>query len=103
MWKHPNEPSEDPDAPKNLTESDVTGSSIKLSWDSVSYEEGIEEYEVYRNGSSVDTRKGTSFSDKDLDEDTTYEYEVKAIAENGQESELSEKLSVTTESSDGDD
>jgi len=86
-----------PNAPSGLTASNVTDTSLNLDWDAVSYVEGINAYEVFRNGSSLGTRKGTSFADSGLTAETTYSYQVKAIGNNGLESPLSEALSVTTE------
>ncbi|MGN8647890.1 fibronectin type III domain-containing protein [Gracilibacillus sp. HCP3S3_G5_2] len=81
-----------------MTASNITDTSLTLTWDAVSYNEGIEEYEIYRNGNSIGTRKGTSLTDSGLTAETTYEYQVKAIGSNGVESPLSDALSVTTDS-----
>lgn len=81
-----------------MTASNVTDTSLTLSWDAVSYDEGIDHYEIFRDGTSLGTRKGTSFSDSGLTADTTYSYQVKAVGTNGLESALSDSLSVTTES-----
>ncbi|WP_158290441.1 fibronectin type III domain-containing protein [Halobacillus salinus] len=87
--KHPN-------APANLTASNVTDTSVDVSWDAVTYEAGIANYEIYRDGVMVDTRVGTNLADSGLTADTAYEYQVVAVAENGLKSELSEVLTVTT-------
>lgn len=92
----PKQPSE-PDAPTGLKVDEVTNSSAKISWNVVGYEEGIKEYHIYRNNEYLDKRVGTSFADSGLESETTYEYQIKAIGKNDLESELSEKLSVTTE------
>ncbi len=75
----------------------MTNNSLTITWNAVSYGEGIKEYEIYRDGVSVGTRVGTSFADSGLAPETTYEYQVKAIGNNDLESEFSEGFSATTE------
>lgn len=70
--------------------------SVSLSWDAVTFNGGIKEYEVYRDGVSIGTRVGTSFADNGLKQQTTYKYQVRAIPNVGDPSPLSEELSVTT-------
>lgn len=79
-----------------MTASSVTDTSLTLSWDAVSYDEGIDHYEVFRDGTSLGTRKGTSYSDSGLTAETTYQYQVRAVSTNGLESPLSDALSITT-------
>ncbi|UOQ93410.1 fibronectin type III domain-containing protein [Halobacillus shinanisalinarum] len=74
----------------------MTDTSLTLNWDAVSYPEGIQHYEVFRDGEFLDTRVGTSFADSGLTASTDYSYQVKAVANNGAASELSEPLVVTT-------
>ena len=74
----------------------MTATTADITWDAVSYDEGISNYELYRDGVLEDTRVGTSFADTGLTASTTYIYQVKAIGTNGLESELSAELSVTT-------
>lgn len=69
---------------------------MSLSWDAVTFNGGIKEYEVYRDGVSIGTRVGTSFADNGLKQQTTYKYQVRAIPNVGDPSPLSEELSVTT-------
>lgn len=64
--------------------------------------EGIKEYEVFRDGASIGKRVGTSYSDSGLTAETEYTYTVKAIGNNGLESDLSAELVVTTELTSGD-
>ncbi|QII49476.1 Ig domain-containing protein [Bacillus paralicheniformis] len=69
---------------------------MSLSWDAVTFEGGIKEYEVFRDGVPVGTRVGTSFSESGLKQQTTYKYKVRAIPNVGDPSPFSEELSVTT-------
>lgn len=69
---------------------------MSLNWDAVTFDGGIKEYEIYRDGVSIGTRVGTSFTESGLKQQTTYKYQVRAIPNNGNPSELSEAISVTT-------
>jgi len=54
-------------------------------------------YNVYRDGVKIaEGITDSTYTDEGLTPDTTYEYQVSAVSEYG-ESELSEKISVTTE------
>jgi chitodextrinase len=63
----------------------------------VSYPGGIKEYEIYRNDQSVGKRVGTSYSESNLSPETSYEYKVRAIANNGQISPFSAAITIETE------
>jgi len=69
-----------------------------LTWDAVA---NADHYEVYRDGTNLGTRKGTSYSDSGLTASTTYSYQVKAVGADGVESPLSAALEVTTEDASG--
>ncbi|MBN7743899.1 Ig-like domain-containing protein [Bacillus velezensis] len=69
---------------------------MSLSWDAVTFNGGIKEYEVYRDGVSIGSRVGTSFADSGLTQLTTYKYQVRAIPNIGDPSPLSVEISVTT-------
>ncbi|WP_418922112.1 Ig-like domain-containing protein [Bacillus subtilis] len=84
-----------PNAPQGLTAT-PKDTSVSLSWDAVTFNGGIKEYEVYRDGVSIGTRVGTSFADSGLTQLTTYRYQVRAIPNVGDPSPLSAELSVTT-------
>ncbi|GGH83572.1 chitodextrinase [Pullulanibacillus pueri] len=76
----------------------MTDTSVKLAWDAVA---NADHYEVYRDGTSIGTRVGTSYSDSGLTAETTYTYQVKAVGADGVESQLSNALEVTTSASSG--
>nr|GGG64727.1 hypothetical protein GCM10011398_05430 [Virgibacillus oceani] len=78
--------------------SSVTDTTLSLTWDAVTYEAGIANYEVFRDGVSVGTSATNSFDESGLTADTEYVYQVKAIGSDGKESTLSAELSVTTAS-----
>lgn len=87
---------EAPAKPTNIKTSEVTVSTVKLTWDTVS---NVKEYNVYRDGKKVGTVGGTQFNDSNLAEDTTYSYQVEAVGTNGKVSEKSAAVKVTTQSS----
>ncbi|WP_412767496.1 Ig-like domain-containing protein [Bacillus velezensis] len=84
-----------PNAPQGLTAT-PKDTSVSLSWDAVTFNGGIKEYEVYRDGVSIGSRVGTAFADSGLTQLTTYKYQVRAIPNTGDPSPLSAELSVTT-------
>ncbi|PAD39812.1 fibronectin type III domain-containing protein [Terribacillus sp. 7520-G] len=90
-------PPNPPQSPTGLTATSKSDTSVSLSWSAVQYDGGIQNYEIYRDGVSQGTRVGTSYSSSNLSPETTYVYQVKAIANDGQVSELSKPLSVTTD------
>ena len=78
-------------APMNLTISEQTDSSCKLSWDIVS---GATSYELFESGVSYEiTTEGLFFNIVDLIPDTTYTFAVKALTSNN-ESLLSSSIDV---------
>ena len=80
-----------------LTVVPVSDSKIDLSWQPASdSESGISRYNIYREGNRIDESSVSSFSDVDLDEKTTYSYEVSAVNGGGLESAKSLPVSATT-------
>ena len=94
-----------PTAPANLTSSNVTQTSLTLSWSDSTDNVGVVSYEVFRSGISIGTSTMTSFDDTGLSATTNYSYTVKAKDAAGNTSPASSPLSVTTpgsSDSDGD-
>lgn len=92
-----------PAIPANLNVSSATASSLTISWNSVS---GANSYNVYRSSTSggtytlISSPTTTSYTDTNLNENTTYYYKVSA-ANNYGESDKSSSQSGTTTSSGG--
>ena len=98
-----------PTVPQNLTTTNVTASSVTLSW-SASTDlpspggSGIGGYYVYRNGNTAtpiaSVRSGTGFTDSGLSPNTSYTYQVAAfdLAAPSNVSAPSTVLRVTTQS-----
>ncbi|MBU5593870.1 starch-binding protein [Amphibacillus sp. MSJ-3] len=89
------EPKEPATTPKNLNVVNVTDSAVTLEWDpSDGYVVG---YEILRDGEVVGDTSQTSYTDTNLDPDTAYTYTVIAKGYDGQKSDPSEMLKVTTQ------
>ncbi|MER5890175.1 glycoside hydrolase family 18 chitinase [Streptomyces sp. NPDC001941] len=67
-----------PTAPGTPVASDITTSSIKLSWTGATDDKGIKNYDVLRNGTVVGSTSTTSYTDGGLTADTEYTYTVRA-------------------------
>lgn len=85
-----------PETPTNVKATEVTTSSLKLTWSPVT---NTKEYNVYRDGKKVGTVGGAQFNDANLSENTTYTYQVEAVGTSGEVSEKSTAVKVTTQSS----
>lgn len=81
-------------APTGLTAVNVSNRSVELSW--TASEGEIASYEISRNGEIVGTSVTHSFADTGLERDAEYIYSIKAVTVNGDISEASEELVVTT-------
>lgn len=79
-----------------LTANAISSSQIDLNWDD-SPDADLAYYKVYRNGTFIDTSSASSYSDTGLIGDTTYTYQVSAVDTSGNEGELSDPVSATTE------
>ena len=86
-----------PPRPGGLAATIISGARIDLSWSAVGDpESGVRFYNIYRDGRKVGSSNGTSFSDSDLDDATSYSYEVTAVNGVGLESEKSDAVTATT-------
>jgi hypothetical protein len=92
-----------PTAPTNLQASNVTSTSLTLSWTASTDSAGISSYTVYANGSAVATTSGstTSTTLSNLSPNTSYSLTVTATGAEGVVSAASAPLSVTTQASGG--
>ncbi|MEU2900040.1 glycoside hydrolase family 18 chitinase [Streptomyces sp. NPDC088106] len=69
---------EAPSAPGTPTASNVTDTSVKLSWAAATDDKGVKNYDVLRDGAKVATVTGTSHTDTGLSKGTDYSYTVQA-------------------------
>jgi len=89
-----NEPKEPAGTPENLRIADVTENAVTINWNASSgYVVG---YEILRDGDVIGDSIATSFTDTNLEANTTYMYTVVAIGDAGQKSDESVALEVTT-------
>jgi len=89
-----------PSVPQNLTGQAVNASQVNLSW-SASTDTGggtVAGYRIFRNGTSIATATGTTYTDNSAAPSTTYTYRVAAFdnASPANESAQSTQVSVTT-------
>ncbi len=85
-----------PTQPTNLSGVAASDSQINLSWSASTDNVAVTGYEVWRDGASIDTVAGTSYSDTGLMPSTSYTYTVLARDVAGNESVPSDPESVTT-------
>ncbi|MEV6114859.1 glycoside hydrolase family 18 chitinase [Streptomyces sp. NPDC052109] len=67
-----------PSAPGTPTASNITDTSVKLSWGAATDDKGIKNYDVLRDGKVVGTVTTTSYTDTGLTAGTDYSYTVQA-------------------------
>ncbi|MFH9009081.1 glycosyl hydrolase family 18 protein [Streptomyces afghaniensis] len=67
-----------PSAPGTPTASDITDTSVKLTWSAATDDKGVKNYDVLRDGTKVATVTGTSYTDTGLTKGTDYSYSVQA-------------------------
>ncbi|MFE5935691.1 glycosyl hydrolase family 18 protein [Streptomyces sp. NPDC056470] len=67
-----------PSAPGTPVASDVTNTSVKLTWTAATDDKGIKNYDVKRNGTTVATVTGLTYTNTGLTAGTDYSYTVVA-------------------------
>jgi len=85
-----------PTAPTDLSAAAISSSQIDLSWAASTDNVGVVGYKIYRDGTEIGSRKGTSYGDSGLSMNTTYCYTLKAYDEAGNNSEYSNEAYATT-------
>ncbi len=85
-----------PSVPTGLASGSITQTSFLLTWNASSDNIGVTGYNVYRNGTFVETVSGTSASISGLSSGTTYGMTVAAKDAAGNTSSASAVLNVTT-------
>ncbi|MEU6772264.1 PHB depolymerase family esterase [Streptomyces sp. NPDC046759] len=85
-----------PAAPTGLTVTGSTDTSVSLSWNAVP---GAASYDIYRDGTLVNTSPvtGTAYTDTGLDTGTTYRYTVAAVDSTGTIGDRAAAVNATTE------
>ncbi|HZK47428.1 MAG TPA: alpha-amylase, partial [Atopostipes sp.] len=93
-----------PTIPQNLRAT-TSGSTVELEWNASNDDNGVTNYEVYRNNKLIAEPINPHYIDPDVQSNTAYNYRVRAIDSVGQKSGFSSFVSVTTSDFDdqGDD
>ncbi len=87
-----------PTAPTNLTSSNVTVSSVVLTWGVSSDNIAVSAYDVYQNGTLLTSTQQNTYTPSALTGSTAYSFYVKARDAAGNISSASNTISVTTQS-----
>ncbi|MGD9994049.1 MAG: GEVED domain-containing protein [Salinivirgaceae bacterium] len=85
-----------PTAPASLVSSNVTSTSVLLSWNASTDNVGVTGYQVFRNGTQIQTVTSTSYTVSGLSAATSYAFTVKATDAAGNVSGASNTVNVTT-------
>ena len=87
-----------PGAPTGLSQSNLTATSVQLSWTAStdSGGSGLAGYKIYRGNLPVATATGTSFIDQHLQAGTAYTYTVRAFDNDQNHSAPSTAVNITT-------
>ncbi len=87
-----------PSIPSGLTDIGHTHENVQLSWTASTDNIGVTSYTMYRDGVSIATDiLGTNYTDTTVSESTNYSYSVSASDLVGNESVLSDAITVTTD------
>ncbi|MFF6785456.1 glycosyl hydrolase family 18 protein [Streptomyces sp. NPDC012510] len=85
-----------PSAPGTPTTSNITTTSVRLSWSAATDDKGIKNYDVLRGGTRVATVAGTTYTDTGLAAGTDYSYAVRARDTADQTGPVSGAVTVRT-------
>ena len=85
-------------APTNLRKLNVEEEAVSLEWDKPKDSDNITGYEIYQNGSYVQTVKNDYCRVGHLSSNTLYSFSVKAVNEEGDKSSSSNTIQVVTKS-----
>ncbi|MNO12252.1 Amylopullulanase precursor [compost metagenome] len=85
-----------PSAPQGLSVSNVTKSSVNLSWTASTDNAGVAGYDIYVNGVKAGTSTGANYTVSGLSAGTAYTFSVTAFDAAGNVSEPSNTASATT-------
>ncbi|WP_080779692.1 lytic polysaccharide monooxygenase [Chryseobacterium phocaeense] len=92
---------EKPTAPTNLHSMGVTTHSVSLMWAPSTHSQGIQRYEIFRQGVKVAQTTTTQHNVTGLSADTQYKFTVKAVSQNNISSDASNELTVKTNQNTG--
>ncbi|MBN2893594.1 MAG: fibronectin type III domain-containing protein [Bacteroidales bacterium] len=90
-----------PTVPSSLVASDITQTTLNLSWNASSDNVGVTGYDVYKNGALLASTANLSFTATGLTASTSYSFYVKAKDAAGNVSSASNTVNATTEDAGG--
>lgn len=90
-----------PTAPSNLAASNITETTVDLTWSASTDNVGVSGYDVYNGTTKIATVTTTSYSVTGLTAATNYTFSVKAKDAAGNQSTSSNSVSITTNTSSG--
>ncbi len=85
-----------PSTPTGLSVSDITTSSLRLSWTASSDNVAVTGYRIFRDGTEIAISATTDYRDQGLSSNTQYQYAVSAYDAAGNDSTRSQTISATT-------
>lgn len=85
-----------PTAPTNLVSSNITETTIDLSWSASTDNVAVTNYEIYRDGNLLTTISGTSYQATGLTANTSYSFYIVAKDAAGNSSSASSTVNTTT-------
>ncbi len=88
---------EKPTAPRNLHSMGQTSSSVSLMWGTSTHSKGIKQYDIFRNGELIGSTAETVFEVEGLTPETQYSFVIRAISNEGDVSDASNTLTITTD------
>jgi hypothetical protein len=85
-----------PATPQGVVATTITSSRIDLEWGASSDDVGVVGYDVWRDDAFLGSTSGLTFSDGSVEPETTYAYVVRARDDEGNVSEASDAVVVST-------
>ena len=87
---------EPPTQPENLVAQTSGESTITLQWTASTDNNDIVSYDIFRNGNLAGNTEEAAFVDSKLDSSTLYQYQVQAVDQVGNRSQLSDIVDIQT-------
>ncbi len=86
-----------PSIPMQVEASKIDSSTISITWEESVDESGINYYEIYRNNVMIGTSTSCNYSDSAISDGMIYSYQIRALDNAGNYSDISEVAIISTE------